>query len=449
MRFSVKLCVIGIPILSSDALAICMTRMHTDEPSGPNIVIIFTDDQGYADLGVFGSRTNRTPNMDRLAKEGTMFMEFYAQAYSSPSRSALLTGRYPFKSQGKEMPASEVTFGEIAQNAGYQTVCIGKWDVSSRKPIMERMPNSQGFDYYYGTLGANDSGIVDIYENNIFVRKEKDMSILIREYTDKAIDFLNNKRAPGRPFLIYLAHTMMHSVIDASEEFKGKSRGGLYGDVVEEFDYHTGRLVEALEKLDLRKNTLIIYTTDNGPWCQPRYYENSKNRAKYPIGTKFWGDPGIFRGGKGSLYEAGSRVPCIMSWPGRIPQGEKRDGLIATIDLLPTFAAFWGIELPDTLNIDGVDQSDFITSDKNTARASFGYMQARKNDIMAVRDKRWKLILPDRKFKEAAPHLMDFGTNDYELYDLKNDPSEKVNLIDKYPKVVERLKNEIDHIVHK
>ncbi len=416
----------------------------TKKPNRPNILIIFTDDQGYADLECFGSKTNKTPNMNKLASEGVMFTEFYAQAYSMPLRSTILTGRYPFKSGGIDMPASEVTFAELARDGGYQTVCIGKWDVSNRKPIIDRMPNAQGFDYYFGALGANDGGVVKLYENNDYIRTEKDMSVLTSEYTDKAIDFLKNKHDDDKPFLIYLAHTMMHTVVGASEEFKGKSKGGLYGDVVEEFDYHTGRLIKTLDELGLRDNTLVIYTTDNGPWCQSKYYTNPKYNRHYSEGTRFGGNPGIFRGGKGSVYEAGSHVPCIMSCPGMIPQGVKRDGLMATIDFLPTFVSLCSFSTPDSLDLDGVDQTSFITSRINPSnRKTFGYIQARKHDIMAVCDSRWKLILPNRKIKETSPHLMDFGTNDYELYDLKNDPSEKNNLVDKYPEIVERLKKEI------
>jgi len=207
----------------------------------PNILIVFTDDQGYADLGCYGSKTQRTPRMDRLATEGTRFTSFYAQHVCGPSRSALLTGRYPIRSKGWGMPADEITFAELIRGVGYQTACIGKWDVSNRKAIIDRMPNAQGFDYYFGTLGANDGGSVSFHENNKPAGKTRDMGSLTRLYTDKAIDFLENKRDRTKPFVLYVAHTMMHTIIDASAKFRGKSKGSLYGDVVEEFDYETGR----------------------------------------------------------------------------------------------------------------------------------------------------------------------------------------------------------------
>jgi arylsulfatase A-like enzyme len=226
--------------------------------------VIFTDDQGYGDLGCYGSETLRTPRIDQLAKEGTRFTSFYAQVVCGPSRSALLTGRYPVRSLGWSMPASEITIAEKLKEAGYATGCVGKWDVSNRAAVRERMPNAQGFDYYYGTLGANDNGRVTLHENNQQVGQTDDMASLTRVYTDKSIEFLTKHK--DQPFFLYLAHTMVHSVIDASEEFRGKSRGGLYGDTVEELDFHTGRLLDALDKLGLADNTLVIFTTDNGPW---------------------------------------------------------------------------------------------------------------------------------------------------------------------------------------
>ncbi len=182
----------------------------------PNILIIFTDDQGYGDMGCYGNQTNLMPRLDRLAKEGTRFTSFYAQPVCGPSRSALLTGRYPVRSKGWSMPAEEITFTELMRTAGYQTACIGKWDVSNRKPIIERMPNAQGFDYYFGTLGANDNGMVMFHENNIPAGETTEMGSLLHLYTEKAIDFLNNRRNPDQPFVLYLAHTMMHTNIDAS-----------------------------------------------------------------------------------------------------------------------------------------------------------------------------------------------------------------------------------------
>jgi arylsulfatase A-like enzyme len=244
--------------------------------SKPNILIIFTDDQGYGDLACYGNEKNKTPRLDQLANEGTLFTSFYSQTVCGPSRSALLTGRQPRRSQGWSMPADEITWAELIRDVGYQTACIGKWDVSNRKPIIDRMPNAQGFDYYFGTLGANDSGKVKFHENNDEAGTTDDMGSLITLYTDKSIQYLKEKRDPDQPFVLYLAHTMMHTIIDASDRFRGTSAGGLYGDVVEEFDYETGRLLDTLDELDLSENTLVIYTSDNGPWNQPKYTDKKK-----------------------------------------------------------------------------------------------------------------------------------------------------------------------------
>ena len=410
----------------------------------PNILIIFTDDQGYADLGCFGNKKNKTPRLDQLAKEGTRFTSFYAQPVCGPSRSALLTGRYPVRSKGWGMPASEITFAELMKPAGYQTACVGKWDVSNRKEIIERMPNAQGFDYYYGTLGANDNGFIKFHENNRAVGETEDMSCTIRLYTDKAIDFLENFRDPNKPFVLYLAHTMLHTIIDASPEFKGKSAGGLYGDVVEELDHETGRLLDKLDTLGLRDNTLVIYTTDNGPWCQSKYYENKKG---HPEGSIFWGDPGPLRAGKGSAYEAGSRVPCIVRWPGKVPAGRTSDALWATIDLMPTFTALSGVKSPMDRVIDGIDQTALLSGQTEEGRETFIYDQVGDGDAnmgVGIRKGKWKLLLPGRKPEQDHRFLMDFGTNGLELYDLDSDIGEKNNVADDHPEVVKELRETLD-----
>ena len=401
-----------------------------DSPGRPNILIIFTDDQGYGDLGCYGSKTNKTPRMDQLAKDGTRFTDFYAQHVCGPSRSALLTGRYPVRSKGWSMPADEVTFAELIREAGYQTACIGKWDVSNRKPVIERMPNAQGFDYYFGTLGANDGGNVRFHENNDAAGSTKDMGSLTQLYTDKAIDYLQNKRDPQKPFALYVAHTMMHTIIDASPEFKGTSAGGLYGDVVEEFDFNTGRLLDTIDELGLRKNTLVIYTTDNGPWNQPAYTDKKKG---HPEGSIFWGSAGPLRDGKGSCYEAGSRAACIVRWPDRIPAGRVSSAIFATIDFLPTFANLTGFRTPTDRTIDGVDQTELLFGTNETgARSTFFYQGN------GVRRGKWKYL--------AAKHQVPGYARDRnrteieELYDLSSDISETTNLAEQHPVIVNELR---------
>lgn len=411
------------------------------DAKSPNILIVFTDDQGYADLGCFGSKENQTPVLDRLAEEGTIFTSFYAQPVCGPSRSALLTGRYPARSKGWSMPASEITFAEMLKEVGYQTACVGKWDVSNRKAIIERMPNAQGFDYYFGALGANDGGKMTLHQNNEKVGTTNDMAGLTRLYTDKAIDYLENQRDSQRPFLLYLSHTMMHTIIDASPEFKEKTGDNLYRAVVEEFDYETGRLLDKLDQLGLRKDTLVIYTTDNGPWNQPKYYENKKG---HPENSIFWGDAGPFRDGKASLYEGGSHVPCIMRWPGKIAAGETNDALMATIDFLPTFAAMTGAKVPDDRVIDGIDQLDCIMGNASSARSTYLYNPGSASVGIvqgnAIREGDWKLISP----LTVGRYLEDAGSGEWELYHLKKDIGETQNLAAKYPEKVQALRQKLE-----
>jgi arylsulfatase A-like enzyme len=407
-----------------------MLLMAACEPCAekPNVLILFTDDQGWADLSCTGSATNATPRLDRLAVEGARFTSFYAQTVCGPSRSALLTGRYPIRSKGWGMPASEITFAELMREAGYQTACIGKWDVSSRQAIVERMPNAQGFEHYFGTLGANDDGVVHFHRDDAAAGSTRDMGSLTRRYTDEAIHYLRENRDPERPFLLYVAHTMMHTIIDASEDFRGTSEGGLYGDVVEEFDHETGRLLDVLDELGLRETTLVIYTSDNGPWNQDRY---TLHKRGHPEGAVFWGDAGALRNGKGSCYEGGYRVPCIVRWPGKVPAGRVNDALFATIDLLPTLATLCGFEVPSDRRVDGVDQTELLLGQRETGREDFYYQDA------GVRRGPWKYL-------EADAHSFGYAVEDDreavdELYDLRADLGERTNLAEDHPEIVADL----------
>lgn len=327
------------------------------------------------------------------------------------------------------MPASEITFAELMRDAGYQTACIGKWDCSNRKPIVPRMPNAQGFDCYFGPLGANDSGRVRFHRNNEEAGSTRDMGSLTTLYTDEAIEYLKERRDPDKPFVLYVAHTMMHTIIDASDRFRGKSAGGLYGDVVEEFDFETGRLLDALDSLDLAESTLVIYTTDNGPWNQPKYTDNKKG---HPKGAIFWGDSGPLRNGKGSCYEGGYRVPCIARWPGKVPAGRDCDAIFATIDFMPTFATLCDFDLPTDRKIDGVDQTELLLGKRDTGREHFYYNDA------GVRQGKWKYLKPDANFYPFAVEK-DRPRAD-ELYDLESDLGEQENLAAEFPDKVAELR---------
>jgi arylsulfatase A-like enzyme len=395
----------------------------------PNIVIIFTDDQGYGDLACYGNKKTKTPRLDQLAREGTRFTSFYSQTVCGPSRSALLTGRQPLRSKGWGMPASEITWAELIRKVGYQTACIGKWDVSNRKAIIERMPNAQGFDYYFGPLGANDGGVVKFHENNKPVGTSRDMGELTTLYTEKSIAWLKEKRDPEKPFVLYLAHTMMHTIIDASNRFRGKSEGGLYGDVVEEFDFETGRLLDVLDELGVSKNTLVIYTSDNGPWNQEKYTKNKKGHPKDSI---FWGDSGPLRNGKGSCYEGGYRLPCIVRWPGKVPAGQESAAIFASVDFMPTFAKLCGFEIPNDRRIDGIDQTDLLLGKRKTGRDYFYFNDA------GVRKGQWKYLKANAHFHGYA--VENGRTKVEELYDLEVDLGEQNNLAKNFPEKVVELK---------
>ena len=433
MRFSIAL-----------ALALLACASGADDPPRPNLLVIFTDDQGYGDLACFGSTRHATPRLDRLAEEGTRYTSFYAQNVCGPSRSALLTGRYPMRSGGWGMPAEELTWAERLSEVGYQTVCVGKWDVSDRQPILERMPLAQGFESYFGTLGANDNGHVVFHRDNERVGETRAMGSLTRTYTDEAIAFLRERRDPERPFALYLAHTMMHTDIDASEGFRGRSRGGLYGDVVEEFDHETGRLLDVLAELELEDDTLVLYTTDNGPWNQLAYRERERG---HPEGAIFWGDSGPLRNGKGSCYEGGVRVPCIVRWPGRVAAGAESAALFSTLDLFPTFASLAGFELPTDRRIDGVDQTALLLGESpEGARRSFVYqahIDRSQNTyaINGIRRGRWKLL---RATHSVPGYARDTEREErVELYDLERDLGETTNLAQQHPELVAELEREL------
>lgn len=415
-------------LLIAVGLLSCSSQEPTREAK-PNVILIFTDDQGYGDLASYGSDTIRSPRLDQLAQEGTRFTNFYAQAVCGPSRSALLTGRYPIVSGGWSMPASEITLGELFQSAGYQTGLIGKWDVSNRAPIPERMPNAQGFDYFFGHLGANDKGQVHFVKNQQQFGSTTDMSSLTRRFTDESIQFIKKNRE--RPFFLYLAHTMPHSAIDASPEFRGKSKAGLYGDVIEELDHNTGRLLDAIDELGLRNNTIVVFMSDNGPWNN-----NQQELRRNNAGRIAWGSSGPLRGGKGSSYEGGFRVPCILRWPNHVPAGRVSAAIFATIDLLPTLASFAGYAIPTDRDIHGVDQTDLLLG-KSDAGARDDFFYFSKNELHGVRKGSWKLMLPDRR--DFYRYVSDKGSGGVELYSLENDVGEEHNVAEDHPEVVQRL----------
>lgn len=396
----------------------------------PNFIIIFTDDQGYADLGCFGSEAIKTARIDRLAREGTKFTSFYAQAVCGPSRGALMTGRYPVRIGGGWVTnGGEITVAEVLKEAGYATGCIGKWDMSKRRYQEGLVPNDQGFDYYFGTLGANDGGKVTFYRNRKKLEQTSDMASLTGRYTDEAIGFIEAKK--DGPFFLYLAHTMAHVVIDASAGFKGKSKGELYGDVIEEIDFNTGRIVDKVKGLGLAESTYIFFFSDNGPWNGKEDIYRRTHGGQLATGSAR-----PLRSGKGSHYEGGFREPCVMWAPGRIPPGRVSDEIVSTLDMMPTLAALAGAKAPKDRIIDGFDQTALIAGkSEKSARDTFYYHL--KDEIHAVRHGKWKLILPNRtNFYGFAG---DPRNTEPELYDLENDVSEERNVAARHPDIVSKL----------
>ena len=340
----------------------CMTtRRGVAEERPPNILFILVDDQGYYDLGCYGATEVETPRIDRMAAEGVRFTDYYAASpICSPSRTGLLTGRYPRRC-GMEMwvrradsqrgiPASELTIAELLKANGYATACIGKWHVGFAPKLL---PRARGFDHYFGllhnldpceTVYFNDKGGVPLLRNDEVVKRPADPAELTRLYTDEAIAFIEQHR--GRPWFVYLPHTMLHVPLGAGEAFKGKSSWGLYGDAIQELDFHTGRLLDALERLGLAETTLVVYASDNG--------RGPGRGPSQPM-----------RGNKLTTYECGIRVPCI-AWGAGARSGHVSHELVHAMDWFPTLATFAGIKVPKERVLDGRDLTALLSGKTDT-----------------------------------------------------------------------------------
>tara|TARA_B100000927_G_scaffold290275_1_gene288719 strand:- start:649 stop:2019 length:1371 start_codon:yes stop_codon:yes gene_type:complete len=402
----------------------------------PNFIIIFTDDQGFEDIGCFGSPKIKTPNLDKLAAEGRKFTSFYsANSVCSPSRASLLTGCYPvrisipgvlFPRHEIGLNPDEITIADLLKSKGYATSCIGKWHIGHKPKFL---PTRQGFDSYYGIPYSNDMTIdpeanlaADIKLREGFtldrIRNEKpkkdfvplmrneevieypcDQTTLTQRYTEEAVKFIEENK--NKPFFLYLPHTMPHIPLFASEKFKGKSERGLYGDTIEEIDWSVGEIMKSLRDNNLDKNTLVIYTSDNGPWK----LKGGRGGSAHPL-----------RGFKFQTYEGGMRVPCIMHWKGKVPAGSSCDEIAATIDLLPTIAGLSGAEMPNDRTIDGKDIWPLIAGKKGAQTPHKIYFFYKGNKLESARQGKWKLR---RSGKNSQP---------VELYDLASDISESKNL---------------------
>lgn len=424
-----------------------------------NFVIIFMDDLGYGDIENFGAVNYKTPNINMMVNRGMLFTNFYSpQAVCSASRAGLLTGTYPNRIgiSGALMPYSnhgihedEKTIAEILKEKNYATGIFGKWHLGHHEKFL---PTNHGFDTYVGIPYSNDMWPVDfkgdqisdssnwrkktypqlpLIENLQKIREIKtldDQAELTTLYTDKSVDFIKSNK--GKPFFLYLPHSMPHVPIAVSEKFLGKSEQGLYGDLMMEIDWSVGEIIRALEENNILDNTLIIFTSDNGPWL------NFGNHA---------GSTGGLREGKGTSFEGGQRVPTVMMWPDVIPKGKIANQLSSAIDILPTINYIVDGKLPDH-KIDGINIIDILRGEDKKPRKEFLYYYG-NNNLEAVRKDKWKLLLPhtSRSYKGVLPNNDGFPgkyntiTTGLELYNLRRDPGEEYNVIMKYPDIAEEL----------
>jgi arylsulfatase A-like enzyme len=414
----------------------------------PNFVLIYLDDMGYGDLTLTGAAGFHTPNIDKMAKNGIFFTHYYApQAVCSASRAGLLTGCYPNRigitgalnhTSKTGISNEEETIAGVLKKKGYATAIYGKWHLGIQQQFL---PVNHGFDEFFGIPYSNDMWPNHPNPNNTYpplplfdgdqvIETNPDQTRFTTEFTERTIDFI--KRHKSQPFFVYLPHPMPHVPLFVSDKFKGKSEQGMYGDVMMEIDWSVGQILKALEETGLEENTLVIFTSDNGPWL------NYGNHA---------GSSGGFREGKGTSFEGGQRVPCLMLWKGAIPEGKISNNLVAGIDILPTIAELAGAPLPQK-KIDGVSLVPLLMGEDGANPRETFYYYFRQNNLEAVRSGHWKLVFPHpgRTYEGYEPGKggMPGPVNinfpfEAGLYDLSRDPGERYNLFKYYPDIVAEL----------
>ena len=406
-------------------------------PVGPNIVVILFDDLGCGDIGAYGGQAIATPRLDRLATQGLLFTNGYApSSYCSASRAGLMTGRYAVRSGldhvlqvprswqdnlirvgglNRRLPAEEITLAEVLKAAGYTTAIVGKWHLGDQSPSL---PNDMGFDSFYGLLYSNDQGKPKVWRNTEIVESHPiDQATLTRRYTEEAVAFIEKNR--DRPFFLYLPHTFPHRPLHVGEDRLGSSAAGLYGDVVEELDWSTGEVLDAIDRTDVARNTLVVVSSDNGPWFQ--------------------GSPGGLRGRKFDVFEGGTRVPLIVRWPARIAAGRVDEDIASGIDIFPTVLEFLGIPAPPDRVIDGESLAGRFAGEKAEPRGPVWFHQV--GHLRAVRLGR---------FKYHDRHRLSFGNPpDFPLgvwvehgpwlFDIELDPDESYDVSRRHPETFERM----------
>ncbi|MBK1875512.1 sulfatase family protein [Pelagicoccus mobilis] len=426
-----------------------MSLPFEQQSNRPNIVFILTDDLGYADLSCYGSETIKTPNLDRLASEGIRFTNFHqSSAQCTPSRASILTGCYPQRvdlegvllpKHTKGLNPDETTVASCLKQSGYATALFGKWHLGHH---LEHLPTHHGFDRFYGIPYSNNMFPRVVFSDLEIVEENFDQASLTRRFTDASIDWIEEQG--DTPFFLNLWHPMPHMPLAASPEFQGTSNFGLYGDVVQELDHHVGRLLDYLEKSGKADNTLVIFSSDNGPWQPKSVPDPNEGGSAYP-----------FRGHKANEFEGGLRVPCIARWPGKIPANACSDTFWTGMDFLQTLCQITNSTLPVDCQFDGFEASNILCGKGESPYDFFFYYHY--NQLNGVRSGDWKLMLPMTNRDE---HYFYYQTDEAEarkvigdpeelsiplsLFDLKNDPSETTNQIDAYPEIADRLLNAIE-----
>jgi arylsulfatase A-like enzyme len=427
---------------------VAITVVSSAESGAPNIVIIFADDLGYGDLGCYGHPSIRTPNLDRMADEGMRFTDFYsACSVCTPSRAALLTGRYPirtgmcsdtrrvlFPDSAGGLQEEEITLAEALKEQGYKTGCVGKWHLGH---LPQFMPNRHGFDFYFGLPYSNDmdripespNGAarmpfgksewfnVPLYRNEEIVERPADQTALTKRYTEEAVKFIRENKE--EPFFLYFPHSFPHIPLFASEDFLGKSPRGIYGDVVEELDWSVGQVLQSLRDEGLAENTLVFFTSDNGPWT-----------TQAVVG----GSAGLLREGKGSTWEGGMREPAIAWWPGKVAAGQIERGLASTMDLYTTCLTLAGAEIPDDRIVDGLDMTPILYGTGPSNRDSFFFYRGTR--LFAARKGEYKAHYITRSSYGREPEEVHDPPL---LYHLGHDPSEQYNVAEEHPDVLAEI----------
>lgn len=400
------------------------TNAKASEGAPPNIVIIMADDLGWGDVGANGADLITTPNIDRLAKEGVRLTSFYAGSnICTPSRAALLTGRYPIRSGMQHvimphtddgLPQSEITLPELLKTVGYATGMVGKWHLGHRDKYW---PTNHGFDEFLGVAYSNDMAPFDLYRHKTVVQSPAEQEQLTTRYARAAREFIMANK--DSPFFLYVAETFPHLPLHAPDQARGRSKASLYGYVVQHLDRGVGVILNALAEAGIAENTLIVITSDNGPW--------------------FEGDAGDFRDRKGGTYEGGYRVPFVARWPARFPAGHVSDAMAMNIDLLPTIATLAGAAIPDDRPIDGRDLTPLLSGGDESPHEILFFFDG--NHVAAVRDRRFKLVLRD--FYRTFPIPFEkFGAR--LLFDLEQDPRERFNFRSDFPEVTAELMKHVE-----